>query len=232
MALNVRLTLAPETIRFIERIEKTFGGDNLRREMVPFVRRQALLAAGSVIRTQLSGQALARRTGQLARSVEGRVDDRAGRLPGMRVGVFKGPATAYAAVQEFGTKGRNPASPIPTITPVTAKALAIPVGDSLTGAGVAKFDGPRSDPRDLVFIPFKRNQIVIGALFERNRIRRAQARSRGDFSLRDVQAAYLLMTEVDIEPTFWLTRGLNEYFPIYLEALLDFLEDFIKTGAA
>ncbi len=230
MTLNVSIQLSPETSRFLKRVGDTLGAAKLRRELIRFNQKQAQKAAGTVVRTQLSGQALGRRTGTLARSVEGRVDTTAGRLPAMRIGVFKGPATRYAAVQEFGTKGKNPASPIPTIRPVTAKALAIPINDSLTGAGVAKFLGPRSDPRDLVFIPFARNTIVIGALFERNRIRAAQTAALGTLNLREVKAAYLLMTEVDVEPTFWLSRGVDLYIPTYTEELLDFLGDFIVSA--
>ena len=229
MPLTVSIKLSPETARFLRKVGDTLGAAKLRRELIQFNRKQAQKAAGTVIKTQLSGQALRRRTGTLARSTEGRVDTTAGRLPAMRIGIFRGPATRYAAVQEFGTKGKNPASPIDTIRPVKAKALAIPINDSLTGAGVAKFVSPRSDPRDLVFIPFARNTIVIGALFERDRIRIAQKRALGDLSLRDVKAAYLLMTQVDVAPTFWLSRGVNLYIPTYQEELLDFLEDFIVS---
>ncbi len=230
MPLTVSIKLDPETARFLRKVGDTLGAAKLRRELIQFNRKQAQKAAGTVIKTQLSGQALRRRTGTLARSTEGRVDTTAGRLPAMRIGIFKGPATRYAAVQEFGTKGKNPASPIDTIRPTNAKALAIPINDSLTGAGVAKFVGPRSDPRDLVFIPFVRNTIVIGALFERDRIRVAQKRALGDLNLRDVKAAYLLMTQVDVAPTFWLSRGVDLYIPTYTEELLDFLGDFIVSA--
>jgi len=92
------------------------------------------IAAGRVVKDYLSGQALKRRTGQLARSVDGWM---AGPLEGV-VGVQSRSGTSkYAWLLGGQTK---------MITPKRAKFLTIPVGENLTGSGVARFSSPRQVP--------------------------------------------------------------------------------------
>lgn len=92
------------------------------------------IAAGHVARDYLSGQALKRRTGNLARSLDGWM---AAPLEGV-VGVRSEAATAkYAWL--LGDERK-------TIRPVRAKFLTIPIGENLTSSGVARFSSPRQMP--------------------------------------------------------------------------------------
>ena len=89
------------------------------------------LAASRVTEDYLSGRALKRRSGQLARSVDGWLD---APLEGV-VGVRQG-----AAVEKYkwllGDEQK-------TIVPKRSKFLAVPIGEGLTGAGVARYGSPR-----------------------------------------------------------------------------------------
>jgi len=87
--------------------------------------------AGKVVSGYLSGQSLKRRTGQLARAVDGWMD---GPLEGV-VGV-RDDAAVGAYKWLLGDESK-------TITPRRGKFLAIPIGENLTGAGVARFSSPR-----------------------------------------------------------------------------------------
>ncbi len=91
-------------------------------------------AAGNVIENYLSGQALKRRTGQLAREVDGWM---AAELEGV-VGV---PETSTVSTYKWllGEEEK-------TIVPRNAKFLTIPIGENLTGAGVPRFTSPRQVP--------------------------------------------------------------------------------------
>ena len=92
------------------------------------------IAAGKVSAEYLSGQYLKRRTGQLARAIDGWM---AGELEGV-VGVRDDAAVArYKWL--LGDEEK-------TITPTRGKFLAIPIGENLTGAGVARFSSPRQVP--------------------------------------------------------------------------------------
>lgn len=92
------------------------------------------LAAGRVVSEYLTGQSLKRRTGSLARAVDGWL---AGPLDGV-VGV-----RASSAVEKYKWLLTDEQK---TITPKRAKFLTIPIGENLTGAGVAKFSSPRQVP--------------------------------------------------------------------------------------
>ena len=92
------------------------------------------LAAGKVVSDYLSGQSLKRRTGMLARSVDGWM---AGELEGV-IGV-KPDSVVSKYAWLLGSEQK-------TITPKSGKFLAIPIGENLTGAGVARFSSPRQVP--------------------------------------------------------------------------------------
>jgi len=91
-------------------------------------------AAGKVAADYLSGQSLKRRTGQLARAVEGWMEAPLDGVVGVR---------NDAAVEKYkwllGGESK-------TITPKKGKFLTIPIGENLTSAGVAKYSSPRQVP--------------------------------------------------------------------------------------
>jgi len=72
------------------------------------------------------------RSGTLRNSFEVRTKGR--RLQTLTLQAFS-TAGVVAWVQEFGTKGKNPSSPIATIRPKTAKFLTIPLPGALTPGG-------------------------------------------------------------------------------------------------
>jgi len=169
-----------------------------------------LKVAGHISSNKLAGQLVRRRTGSLARSITGtglRIDG----VPAMRVGVFRGPSSRYAGLLEHGTKPHNPESPYDTVRPIPPrKALAMPVNDSLTAAGVARYPGPRQDPRELRFVPFRKSGIsqgAIGGLYEEKQLKAA-----GD-DLSKAKAAYLLLAKADYKPRHYLRSGLRDQLP-------------------
>jgi len=91
-------------------------------------------AAGKVASDYLSGQSLKRRTGQLAKEVDGWL---AAPLEGV-VGVRPN-STVEKYKWLLGGESK-------TIVPKNAKFLTIPIGENLTGAGVARYSSPRQVP--------------------------------------------------------------------------------------
>ena len=100
------------------------------------------IAAGRVISEYLSGQSLKRRSGNLARAIDGWLE---GELEGV-VGVKDD--AGVAAYKWLLTDEQK------TITPKKGKFLTIPIGENLTGSGVARFSSPRQVP-DGFFIQTK-----------------------------------------------------------------------------
>jgi len=92
------------------------------------------IAAGKVISEYLSGQSLKRRSGNLARAIDGWLE---GELEGV-VGVKDD--AGVAAYKWLLTDEQK------TITPKKGKFLTIPIGENLTGSGVARFSSPRQVP--------------------------------------------------------------------------------------
>lgn len=97
------------------------------------------LAAGRAVSEHLSGQSLKRRTGHLARALDGWREAPLEAVVGVR---------EASAVDSYkwllGDEQK-------TITPKNSQFLAIPIGEGLTAAGVARFDSPR-DVEDGFFV--------------------------------------------------------------------------------
>jgi hypothetical protein len=125
----ISLQLGPETQETI----RTLGdmGRSVAAAVDAGLKLGVEVAAGTVKENYLSGQALKRRTGNLARSIQGVVT---GPGEGM-IGVPAG--TAVDKYQWLLGDEQK------TITPTRGQYLAIPIGENLTGAGVARYSSPR-----------------------------------------------------------------------------------------
>jgi hypothetical protein len=230
----ITLEFAKEDRAFVEGLLKSTLPEVVVVGIARLFQRMAPRAARSIVRTELSSpysfrgpgstlEKIRRRSGTLARSVEGIAQMRDG-IPSLRVGVFRGPALRYAGIQRFGTKGKNPASPYDTIRPRNARFLAVPMKPVLQFNGVEKYPGgPRSYPKKLVFIPFRSGGKVAGALYDAQELLEARRRAGGEVSLRDVQALYLLMRSVDLRPWFYLEIGLRKWMPELVRAVATLL---------
>ncbi len=109
----------------------------------------AKIAAGHVVSEHMSGQDLKRRTGNLARAVDGWMEGRTEAVIGVR---------PHSAVDRYawllGDEQR-------TITPKRSKFLAIPIAEGLTPSGVAKYKSPR-EVEGGFFIKSKKGQLLFG----------------------------------------------------------------------
>lgn len=179
--------------------------------------RLAQIVAGDVVKNELSGQALKRRSGSLARSIIGIGGVLPGGQLGWRVGVLKGPSLAYARIQHDGG----------VIRPVNAKALAMPVGPAVTPAGVARYKGPRTYPRPLGFIPLNRGNVV-GLLVEKP-VKGVKRRA----GTRIGRVAYILLKQVKLKPTNFITKRvtprIKETMGIVEQAIADAILGRLKT---
>jgi hypothetical protein len=218
---DISIRLSRESAIWLRKLVKRHGVKAVFDDIFKLFDKLASGMAGHITQNELAGQNLKIRTGSLARSIVGRATFRGG-VPAMQVGVFRGPSLRYAGIQEYGTRGENPSSPYDTIRPKNAKALAMPVGPSLTPAGVARYKGPRQDPNDLTYIPFNTTGNVVGALYHTKQLQRLRKRKSG-FTLKDAKAAYLLLKQVDIKPHWYLRTGVRNYLPIVARELKGYL---------
>jgi hypothetical protein len=169
----------------------------------------------------------------LARSVVG-AGVRISGVPGYRIGVLRGPALAYALVQDIGTKPFNPESTIDTIKPVNAKALAMP-SDENTNPGVGGAKRPLSsfpekgEPGALHFIPFRGSGVAVGGLYAPEDIAKYRRNYKKNWALglRAIAPLFILLSQTDIKPTFWLRDGFLAWLPKVVNALADWLRDMI-----
>lgn len=106
-------------------------GKAVRKAVTAGLGEAVKLAAGKVKAEYLSGQSLKRRTGSLARSIDGW-------LKSETEGVVGVPSDS--AVNKYKWLLGDETK---TITPKKGKFLAIPIGENLTAAGVARFKSPR-----------------------------------------------------------------------------------------
>lgn len=206
----IELRLPASLQRQLGGLRVVLGPENLRQAILAFFDREALRMSGRISAEMVRGKNRLHRTGTLARSVTGG-SELFGGLPAIRVGIFRSSgAERYAGVQELGTRGKNESSPFDTIRPKHGKALAIPVGRALTGAGVDRYGGARFYPRPLKFIPSHNSGVhgnVIGVLVDD-----AQSQKfRG--TKKTAKALYILLRFVDIPAHFFLRDGFNRYLP-------------------
>lgn len=92
------------------------------------------VAASNVVENYLTGQALKRRSGSLARAVDGWIEGPGDGVVGVRPG---------SAVDDYSWLLGDEQK---TITPKKGRFLTIPIGENLTGSGVARFTSPRQVP--------------------------------------------------------------------------------------
>ncbi len=136
----MQLEMGPGFARVVSKLGSM--GDAVVAACSAGLKKGVKIAAGKVASDYLSGQALKRRSGNLARAVDGWM---AGDLDGV-VGVKPNSAVSkYAWLLTDEQK---------TITPKNAKFLTIPIGENLTSAGVARYSSPRQVP-DGFFIKSK-----------------------------------------------------------------------------
>jgi hypothetical protein len=215
----VTFKLDRRTVKFVKSLETDSRKNRVYRHLDRFFGREGQKIATHIVKTKLSGQLLGRRTGQLAQGTIGLAERRGG-VPGLRVGVLRGPAIAYAGIHEHGG----------TIRPKRARALAIPVegGPAVTQAGVERFGGPRSFPGKLSFIPFRNSGLAVGGLFttssEQGRDRRGRFLT---FGLGEL--AYLLVKEVKIKPKHFIRDGFREKLPELTKNLEVFFAYFLQS---
>ena len=178
----------------IDRMMKTISVEMVRLAVSISFRQASTKIGGFIAKKFLSGQVLRRRTGNLARSVEGRYEEVDG-LPIIRVGVFRSPAREYAKIHEFGG----------VIKPKKARSLAVPVGSkAVTPAGVPRYASPREYPGELQFIPILRGNVV-GILVDPKERRKADEGR--------MKATYLLLRRVKVKPRPYLRPGVMAYLP-------------------
>ena len=197
----------------IDRMMKRISVEAVRAAVGIAFQRGATKVGGFIAKKFLSGQVLRRRTGNLARSVEGIYEVSEG-LPRLRVGVFKSPARNYARIQEFGG----------TITPKKAKSLAVPVGArAITPAGVAKYASPREYPGDLQYIPINRGNVV-AILVDPKEKRKAQGER--------MKATYLLLRRVRVKARPFLRPGVMAFLPELTAEVSRAVRKAVKTDVS
>lgn len=211
--MRLTLQIDKETIsEFLEGIEK--GGKRaLYSLLTDFLSPEVVRMAAFIKREEVKKFS----SGDLYKGIEGRVVRVSG-VPSASVGVFKGKALKYAAVQEQGTRPPSSKSPFPLIKSKRPRgALAFPVVKEAQGVRAKDFPG-------LKYVRFKakRGSPVIGML-----VRTRDRSSR--INLSTVNAVYLIMAYVRLSPKRYLSRGMDRYYPIFARRLEKFMEEHLDA---
>lgn len=205
------------TSKMLLKVAEQLDAKGLYKLLLELFAKLATKAAGFITATQLSGNPLRRRTGSLAKSVAGRAMMVNG-VPAFRVGVFRGPAVAYARIQEHGG----------TVRPVRAKALAMPVDDALTPAGVDRYGGPRQYPGRLTFVPFRNSGVAVGALYDAASLKAVTHSKTVNYAA--ARRLYVLLKMAKIPARHYLRNGLRNYLPYIASELAGFLKGWVSAA--
>jgi len=143
----------------------------------------AAIAAGNVVKNYLAGQALKMRTGQLAKYVGSWSPSALEAVVGV---ADKTPVDKYKWL--LGDESK-------TIRPKSAKFLAIPIGENLTNAGVARFESPRD---------------VEGGFFVRTKGRLLFGYKKGKTSRAKFRPLFTLVKSVFVQGSGALYDGVSE----------------------
>lgn len=220
----IKIDLSPQSTQLIKTLKDKTDKEKFLKALDAQFKKEANLTKTHIVRNFLSGNPLKRRSGNLAKSIVGSSLGIKSKTPGYKIGVLRGPSLAYASTQEFGTKGKNPDSPISTITPKRAKALAMPLGPALTRAGVRRRESPK-DWENLKFIPFRNSGVAVGALYDEEDL--AEMKEAG-LTLRSIPAYYLLLRKVDINPVFYISKSVDARLPKTVANINKAIQDFFK----
>jgi len=180
--MMIQLELSPETQKTIAELSAL--GANVAQAVSDGLLKGSQLAAGNVVEKYLSGQELKRRTGRLAGAIEGKL------LKPFEasIGIHKrSDALVHKYAWLLGDEEK-------TITPKRSKFLAIPIGEGLTKAGVARYKSPRDVPEGF-FIKSKAGNLLFG-------IKRGK---RGKF-----RALFVLVKSVFVQGTGALADGVMD----------------------
>lgn len=227
MAESFELSLSTENMEALERVGERIGPEGMLRHLRGFLAKEAALAAAFIADFAFKEGRLRARSGAMRAGIEGRVTEVQG-LPAIQIGVFRGKAADYARTANFGTTAFNPTSPVATIHPRRARALAFaPEGSpALSPSGVPKYASPRDFPDKLVFVPRKRGRLV-GILYRAADL--AFAKEFG-ISISQVQEIYKLFSSVDVRPSFVFQRGFEEFLPQLNKRLSENLAELLQGG--
>lgn len=214
--LFIQISLDPESQQILDRLIQEWDPELLLQKLADFMKGEGPKIVSLIRKRSFKGRrgnsALSRSIRSMPLTVEG--------APAVRVGVFEGPALVYAGPRELGTKRWNPESPYPTIISKRPQpaALAIPTeqGGALNASGDQIVSGPRKQPQ-LRYVRVQHQGNVVGLIVRTRRTREAMA-------LGSLNVVWILVSSVDLKPSFYLKRGMEEYLPILTMRLADFIQ--------
>jgi hypothetical protein len=200
MALPV-IQVNTDSQRLIEYLRKY--PDRLAKAIMPAVREASERLASAVAETQFGPQGeLDVRTGKLRASVAAQVITIGGVIAA-KIGVLKGPATAYARILEEGG----------TISAKAGKALAIPVGEALTPSGRPRYPGgpreaePRQPNEVFMIAPTAGPPLIV---------RRRTVRGSGTGArIKETSVLFVLQKSVVIPKKLWLSQGVLRNWQVW-----------------
>jgi len=182
--MRVRLGLGPKFRKELD--ASTQRGRKLIQAVNTGLEKAVQIGAGEVALTQLGGDPLTTRSGQLANSIRG-IKRSGGDTPTGAIGVPpNSPAAGYAGIQEFGG----------VIRPVQKQWLTIPTELALTKSGRAS----RISAKDFTDLRFQ--MIHTGTMA-------ALVRDVGG-RRRRTEIFFWLVKKVTIQPTQWLSAGVRK----------------------
>jgi len=163
-------------------------GTDVRRAISEGLAIGAKETAGHIAKNYLSGQALKRRSGHLAKAVDGWLKTDTEAIIGVR---SESPVSKYKWLLSDEQH---------TIRPKKGKFLTIPVGEALTGAGVlkAQYAGGLRSITDGFFVHTKGGKLLFG--YKRGK--------KGKF-----RALFTLVQEVLVQGTGALADGVSDKLP-------------------
>ena len=144
--MKLTIEMGPGYRQTVERLSSM--GRHLQNACSDGLEKGVKIAAGNVVTEHLTGQDLKRRSGNLARSIDGWKESQTGGVVGVRDG---------SAVSKYAWLLSDDQH---VITPKKGKYLTIPIGEGLTPSGVPRYKSPR-DVEDGFFVKTK-GQLLFG----------------------------------------------------------------------
>lgn len=194
---TVTIRLAGDSLRTIARMKARPA--RLIDGMRPVAERAGVELASLISESEFGpGKAVGNVTGMLRRSIASRVLGVNAAALSIKVGVTKGPATAYASIHERGG----------TIKAKGGKALAIPVGKALvSGSRRPKFPGgPREAARKFPEMFMLKRPGKPPLL-----VRPIRVAGRANGKIARIEVLFVLKKSVKVSPKRYLSGGVQKH---------------------
>ena len=211
----VSISISGESQKHIQRCK--LRGERLVKKLPEFLNSAANELVSELIVNEFGrGKTLNVVTSMLRSNTTYRIQG-GGTATKVYVGVTKGPAAEYAAIQDRGG----------TIRAKGKGALAVPLPSARTPSGRPKYPGGPREAEEKLGELFFYDRSEDGKPPLLCRVHRTKGSGKGKGKAESVEPLFVLLKSVKIPASKWLTGGVRRAYPVFRDSLVQDIDNLL-----